>query len=114
LAFLISSILAGFLLGIPPEQIAGSIQKGIGGLLGDLVIVIVMGAMLGKLVAESGAAQRIADTLDVHFWGKKCDLGHDGHRLGCRNSFVLQCRVLYCSFLWFFQFHTDTSFLQFM
>ena len=63
LAFLISSILAGFLLGISPEQIAGSIQKGIGGLLGDLVIVIVMGAMLGKLVAESGAAQRIADTL---------------------------------------------------
>jgi Gnt-I system high-affinity gluconate transporter len=63
LAFLISSILAGFSLGIPPEQIAGSIQKGIGGLLGDLVIVIVMGAMLGKLVAESGAAQRIADTL---------------------------------------------------
>lgn len=63
IAFLISSILAGFLLGIPPEQIAGSIQKGIGGLLGDLVIVIVMGAMLGKLVAESGAAQRISDTL---------------------------------------------------
>jgi Gnt-I system high-affinity gluconate transporter len=63
LAFLISSILAGFLLGIPPEQIAGSVQKGIGGILGDLVIVIVMGAMLGKLVAESGAAQRISDTL---------------------------------------------------
>lgn len=63
LAFLISSILAGFLLGIPPEQIAGSVQKGMGGLLGDLVIVIVMGAMLGKLVAESGAAQRISDVL---------------------------------------------------
>lgn len=63
IAFLISSILAGFLLGIPADQIAGSIQKGIGGLLGDLVIVIVMGAMLGKLVAESGAAQRISDTL---------------------------------------------------
>ncbi|WP_373494033.1 gluconate:H+ symporter [Aquiflexum sp.] len=63
LAFLISSILAGFLLGIPPELIAVSVQKGIGGILGDLVIVIVMGAMLGKLVAESGAAQRISDTL---------------------------------------------------
>ncbi|MFD2200096.1 gluconate:H+ symporter [Shivajiella indica] len=63
IAFLISSILAGFLLGIPAEQIAGSVQKGIGGLLGDLVIVIVMGAMLGKLVAESGAAQRISDVL---------------------------------------------------
>jgi Gnt-I system high-affinity gluconate transporter len=63
IAFLISSILAGFLLGIPVDQIAGSVQKGIGGLLGDLVIVIVMGAMLGKLVAESGAAQRISDVL---------------------------------------------------
>jgi Gnt-I system high-affinity gluconate transporter len=63
LAFLISSILAGFLLGIPPQNIAASIQKGIGGLLGDLVIVVVLGAMLGKLVAESGAAQRISETL---------------------------------------------------
>jgi Gnt-I system high-affinity gluconate transporter len=34
-----------------------------GSLLGDLVIVIVTGAMLGKLVAESGAAQRIAGFL---------------------------------------------------
>jgi Gnt-I system high-affinity gluconate transporter len=34
-----------------------------GALLGDLVIVIVTGAMLGKLVAESGAAQRIAGFL---------------------------------------------------
>ncbi len=63
LAFLISSILAGFLLGIPPQLIAGSVQRGMGAILGDLVIVITMGAMLGKLVAESGAAQRISDSL---------------------------------------------------
>lgn len=69
LAFLISSIVAGFLLGIPAEQIAGSVQKGMGGLLGDLVVVIVMGAMLGKLVAESGAAQRIAGFL-MKLFGK--------------------------------------------
>lgn len=60
LAFLIISILAGLLLGIDAGQIAGSIQKGIGDMLGSLVIVIVAGAMLGKLVAESGGAQRIA------------------------------------------------------
>jgi len=70
LAFLITSITAGFLLGIPPGEIAGSVQKGIGGLLGDLVIIITMGAMLGKLVAESGAAQRIADFL-MNLFGKK-------------------------------------------
>lgn len=63
IAFLISSILAGILLGVPLELLAGSIQKGIGSLLGDLVIIIVMGAMLGKLVAESGAAQRISEVL---------------------------------------------------
>ncbi|MDR7128832.1 Gnt-I system high-affinity gluconate transporter [Algoriphagus sp. 4150] len=70
LAFLISSIIAGFLLGLPADQIAGSVQRGMGVLLGDLVIVIVMGAMLGKLVAESGAAQRIAGFL-MKIFGQK-------------------------------------------
>jgi Gnt-I system high-affinity gluconate transporter len=59
IAFLIVSILAGLLLGIDVSQIAKSLQKGIGDMLGSLVIIIVTGAMLGKLVAESGAAQRI-------------------------------------------------------
>ena len=60
LAFLLISIGAGLLLGIDAGQITNSIQTGIGGMLGSLVIVIVGGAMLGKLVAESGGAQRIA------------------------------------------------------
>lgn len=60
LAFLVVSILAGFLLGIEPSQIIGSVQKGMGDMLGSLIIVVVAGAMLGKLAAESGAAQRIA------------------------------------------------------
>src|SRR5687768_6355146 len=60
LAFLIVSILAGFLLGIETTKIIGSVQKGLGDMLGSLIIVVVAGAMLGKLTAESGAAQRIA------------------------------------------------------
>jgi Gnt-I system high-affinity gluconate transporter len=60
LAFLLVSILAGLLLGIPINKIGQSVNKGIGDTLGSLVIVIVLGGMLGKLVAESGAAQRIA------------------------------------------------------
>src|SRR6476469_4485764 len=63
LAFLIVSITAGLLLGIPFNKVMGSVQKGIGDTLGSLVIIIVLGAMLGKLVADSGAAQRIAHTL---------------------------------------------------
>src|SRR5690554_198058 len=70
ISFLISSILAGFLLGIPVEHIAGSVQKGMGDLLGGLVVIIIIGAMLGKLVADSGAAQRISEFL-MALSGKK-------------------------------------------
>lgn len=60
LSFLIVSILAGLLLGIEVSKITASIQKGLGDMLGSLVIVVASGAMLGKLTAESGAAQQIA------------------------------------------------------
>lgn len=60
LAFLLISVVSGLLLGIPLESIMQSVTKGIGDTLGSLVIIIVLGAMLGKLVAESGAAQQIA------------------------------------------------------
>jgi Gnt-I system high-affinity gluconate transporter len=70
LSFMIAAIAAGLMLGLPADQVAKSIQKGMGALLGDLVIVIVTGAMLGKLVAESGAAQRIAGFL-MRIFGEK-------------------------------------------
>jgi Gnt-I system high-affinity gluconate transporter len=70
LAFLIVSIGAGLLLGIPFNKIVGSVQKGLGDTLGSLVIIIVLGAMLGKLVAESGAAQKIASVM-MNAFGEK-------------------------------------------
>lgn len=70
LAFLFISILTGLLLGIPFNKVTQSVQKGIGDTLGSLVIVIALGAMLGKLVAESGAAQKISTTLMKAFGEK--------------------------------------------
>lgn len=70
LAFLVVSIAMGLLLGIPFESVAGSVYKGIGDTVGQLAIVIVLGAMLGKIVAESGAAQRIA-TFMMNAFGQK-------------------------------------------
>ncbi|MCW3112848.1 MAG: gluconate transporter [Segetibacter sp.] len=70
LAFLVVSITAGLLLGIPFNKIMGSVQKGIGDTLGSLVIIIVLGAMLGKLVADSGAAQKIASVMMKAFGTK--------------------------------------------
>src|SRR6187551_2348115 len=70
LAFLLVSTMAGLLLGIPYSNIMQSVTKGIGDTLGSLVIVIVLGAMLGKLVAESGAAKQIA-TVFQNLFGSK-------------------------------------------
>jgi Gnt-I system high-affinity gluconate transporter len=70
LAFLIVSIITGLLLGIPLTDITKSVTKGIGDTLGSLVVVIVLGAWLGKLVAESGAAERISSVL-VKAFGQK-------------------------------------------
>jgi len=70
LAFLVVSILAGLCLGIPMMDITKSVYKGIGDTLGSLVIIIVLGAMLGKIVAESGAAQKIATVMMKSFGDK--------------------------------------------
>lgn len=70
LALLLVSIIAGLLLGISLNGITTSIQKGIGDTLGSLIIIIALGAMLGKLVAESGAAQRIS-TVMMNLFGEK-------------------------------------------
>jgi Gnt-I system high-affinity gluconate transporter len=70
LAFLIVSLLAGWLLGIPIDALTQSVKKGIGDMLGELVIIICLGAMLGKLVAESGAAQKISSVM-MNLFGRK-------------------------------------------
>ena len=75
LAFLVVSIVAGIFTGIPLENIGKSLQKGIGDMLGSLVIVVVLGAMLGKIVAESGAAQRIASVMMGVFGEKNIHWG---------------------------------------
>jgi len=74
LSFLVVSILAGLLLGIDVSKISGSVQKGVGDMLGSLVIVVIAGSMLGKIVAESGAAQQIASGLSKAFGEKNIQL----------------------------------------
>ncbi|WP_375418364.1 gluconate:H+ symporter [uncultured Hymenobacter sp.] len=63
LAFLLVTIPAGLALGLAPAQVLAAVQKGLGDTLGSVALVVVLGAMLGKLVAESGAAQQIAAVL---------------------------------------------------
>lgn len=61
---------SGIALGIPVSLIISSIQKGLGDTLSSIVYIIALGAMLGKLVAQSGAVDQISQKL-LHFFGKK-------------------------------------------
>lgn len=70
IAFLVVSLFAGFALGIPMDKILGSIQKGMGDTLSSIVYIIALGAMLGKLVAQSGAVDQISHTL-IQLFGQK-------------------------------------------
>ncbi len=70
ITFIIVSLFVGIAEGMEPLSVVDSIQNGIGNILGFLVIILGLGAMLGKLVADSGAAQRITTKL-VEKFGKK-------------------------------------------
>ena len=70
LALLLVAGFVGLAEGLPLVKIIPTIEKGLGGTLGGLAIVISFGAILGKLMAESGGAQRIAMTL-IRVFGAK-------------------------------------------
>jgi Gnt-I system high-affinity gluconate transporter len=63
LSLLIVSIVAGLLLGLRPEDLVKSIEKGAGSTLGGLALIICLGAILGKILEVSGAAEKISSTL---------------------------------------------------
>lgn len=63
LALIISAILVGLLNGMSLTAIVDTIKAGLGSTLGSLALIIGFGAVLGKLMVDSGAAQRIASTL---------------------------------------------------
>lgn len=70
LSFVIVSISVALAEGMTLDQAVISIEKGIGNTMGFLVLILCLGSMLGKLVSESGAAQRITTKL-VNAFGLK-------------------------------------------
>ena len=70
ISFVIVSVGVGLAEGMKPDDLIRSVETGIGSTLGSLVMILGFGAMLGKMVAESGAAQRIASVL-IKLFGVK-------------------------------------------
>lgn len=63
ISFVLVAIAVGLTEGMKADELIGSLEAGLGSTLGSLVMILGFGAMLGKLVAESGAAQRISSKL---------------------------------------------------
>ncbi|AWO02141.1 gluconate transporter [Chitinophaga alhagiae] len=75
LSFLVVSILLALSCGLNGPEIGKSISTGIGSTLGSLVTILGFGAMLGKLVADSGAAQRITTSMIGLFGTRRIQWG---------------------------------------
>lgn len=67
LALLLVSLGVGVGVGLTPAESLAAIQKGVGSTLGSLAIILGLGAMLGGVIAESGAAQVISRKLTSSF-----------------------------------------------
>ncbi len=57
---LVVSMGAGLFSGMPLDKIAATMEKGMGGTLGFLAVVVALGAMFGKILHETGAVDQIA------------------------------------------------------
>ncbi|MEU8474185.1 GntP family permease [Streptomyces hygroscopicus] len=62
-ALILVSVGTGIAAGEPLAKLAGSIEEGAGGTLGDVGVTLALGAMLGRLLSDSGATDAIARSL---------------------------------------------------
>lgn len=66
----LTSLALAVVTGMPFSTIVHSFEAGVGATLGHIAIVVALGTMLGKMMAESGGADRIAHTL-IGVFGEK-------------------------------------------
>ncbi len=70
IVLLVTSLALAVVAGMPAAAIVKSFETGLGNTLGHIAIVVALGTMLGKMMAESGGANRIAYTL-IRLFGEK-------------------------------------------
>lgn len=70
IVLIVVSLLLGAAVGMPMGDIVKSFETGNGNTLGHIAIVVGLGTMLGKMMAESGGAEQIARTL-IGWFGEK-------------------------------------------
>jgi len=69
IALLLVAILTGLFLGMPAARVMSALTSGVGSTLGSMVMVLALGAMMGKLIEDSGSARKIVFIL-IKAFGK--------------------------------------------
>ena len=75
LSILIVAIVLGLFLGLSPNVLIDSIEKGTGSLLGHLSLILGLGAMFGRVLEELGAVEITAKKMISIFEVKRIQLG---------------------------------------
>ncbi len=70
LSLFLASLSIAVAAGMPLSAVIHSFEAGVGGTLGHIAIVVALGTMLGKMMAESGGATAVANTL-IRWFGEK-------------------------------------------
>ena len=75
LSILLVAIILGLFLGLSPNVLIDSIEKGTGSLLGHLSLILGLGAMFGRVLEELGAVEITAKKMISIFGVKRIQLG---------------------------------------
>lgn len=70
ISLFLASLFLAVVAGMPLHTIIRSFENGFGGTIGHIAIIVALGTMLGKMMAESGGADQIAHTL-IAWFGEK-------------------------------------------
>ncbi|UOQ94547.1 GntP family permease [Halobacillus shinanisalinarum] len=71
IALIVVSYIIGLLAGMSPTEIFTAVQDGMGGTVGEIAVIIGIGAMFGEILKVSGGAERLAMTLMDKFGEKR-------------------------------------------
>src|SRR5204863_442196 len=70
IALVVISLGLGLAAGMAPALVVESIQKGVGDILREVLLLLALGAILGRLLETSGAAELIARRMIQAFGAK--------------------------------------------
>ncbi|MCR3722273.1 gluconate:H+ symporter, GntP family [Prauserella flava] len=73
-ALLVVSIVVGIAAGLEPSAIPAVLEEGMGDTLGEIAVIVALGAMLGRVMQESGAAGVLSSRLLAAFGERKAPL----------------------------------------